>query len=63
MGLRPQSCADESLVLLVGSIMPAWSVGDWSTKLGVGREASFLDPQSLATETPTKELQEIPYLR
>ena len=45
----PQSCDGGSFVLLAGSTMPDWSaregsdkIAPWSSRLGVGREASFL---------------------
>ena len=47
----PQSYAGGSLVLLAGLTMPDWSVGEgtdkttpWSSRLGVGREASNATP-------------------
>ena len=57
-------------MLLAGSTMPDWSVGEgpdktapWSSRWGVGLEGSFLTPgNSLDTEIPMRKLQEIPYL-
>ena len=56
----PQSCASGSLVLLAGSTMPDWSVGEGQTKKysvgwGLGVRPVFSSQKtSLATETPMR---------
>ena len=65
-----QSSAGGSLVCLAGSTMLDWSAGEgsdttapWSPRLGVGVRPAFSPRKtSPTTETPTRELQEIPCL-
>ena len=63
-------CTSGNLVLMAGSTMPDWSAGEGQTKQhpgppgwGLGMSPPFSTFKTrLATEIPTRELQEIPYL-